>query len=102
MGVANRPLIWSPESIADLDSIWDYYVNAAGRQTADNMIREITQACVLIENHPFAGRTRNEVRPGLRSLVAHPNIVFYRVRNDSAEIVRVLDGRRDIESIFVD
>ena len=30
-----------------------------------------------------------------------PHVVFYRVSNDVAEIVRVLDGRRDLEEIFV-
>jgi toxin ParE1/3/4 len=54
----------------------------------------------LIEDHPFAGRSRNEVRPGLRSFAAAPHVVFYRVVNDRPEIVRVLDGRQDIEEKF--
>ena len=34
--VANRtPLIWSPEAIADLESIWDFYIDAAGQRTAE-------------------------------------------------------------------
>jgi toxin ParE1/3/4 len=56
----------------------------------------------MVEEHPLIGRKRDEVRPGLRSLVSHPNVIFYRVRNDIPEIVRVLDGRRDIDSIFLD
>jgi plasmid stabilization system protein ParE len=39
---------------------------------------------------------------GLRSLVSDSNVIFYRVRDDIAEIVRILDGRRDIDSIFLD
>ena len=54
----------------------------------------------MLDSHPFAGRGRNEVRPGLRSIAASPHVVFYRVNNDVAEIVRVLDGRRDLEEIF--
>jgi plasmid stabilization system protein ParE len=54
----------------------------------------------LIEDQPFAGRVRNEVRPGLRSFAATPHVVFYRVANDTPEIVRVLDGRQDIEEKF--
>jgi plasmid stabilization system protein ParE len=30
----------------------------------------------------------------------NPHVVFYRVTNDGAEIVRVLDGRRDLDEIF--
>ena len=54
----------------------------------------------MLDNHPFAGRDRDEVRPGLGSIVASPHVVFYRVNNDVAEIVRVLDGRRDLDEIF--
>jgi len=45
---------------------------------------------------------RNEIRPGLRSLTVTPQIVFYRLKNGRPEIVRVLDGRQDIEEIFSD
>jgi plasmid stabilization system protein ParE len=46
-------------------------------------------------------RPRDEVRPGLRSVVANPHVVFYRVNADGlAEVVRVIDGRRDIDAIF--
>jgi toxin ParE1/3/4 len=49
---------------------------------------------------PSAGRARDEIRAGLRSLAAPPQIVFYRLNNDRPEIVRVLDGRQDIEDIL--
>ena len=95
-----RAIIWSPEARADLSEIWDYYVEVAGRHTADGIVRVITEVCTLLEEHPFAGRARNEVRPGLRSMSASPHIVFYRVNEDVAEIVRVLDGRRDLDEAF--
>jgi hypothetical protein len=28
------------------------------------VLRDIAEVIALIEDHPFAGRTRNEVRPG--------------------------------------
>jgi hypothetical protein len=36
----------------------------------------------------------------MRSLAASPHVVFYRVVDGVPEIVRVLDGRQDIEDIF--
>jgi len=49
------------------------------------------------------GRARDEVRPGLRSVVANPHVIFYRVTADEiAQIVRVIDGRRDIDAVFDD
>jgi toxin ParE1/3/4 len=100
MAEARRTALWSPEALDDREKIWDYYVRVAGRHTAEKVLREIAAVVALIEDHPFAGRARNEVRPGLRSFAAAPHVVFYRVVNDTPEIVRVLDGRQDIEEKF--
>ncbi|WKA28380.1 type II toxin-antitoxin system RelE/ParE family toxin [Bradyrhizobium roseum] len=95
-------IIWSPEALDDMNRLWDYYVHAAGRATADGVLREIAKAVVVIDDFPLAGRARDELRAGLRSLAAAPQIVFYRLKDDRTEIVRVLDGRQDIEEIFSD
>jgi toxin ParE1/3/4 len=50
----------------------------------------------------MAGRSRDEVRAGLRSISASPHVVFCRLKGDQPEIVRVLDGRQDIDEIFSD
>ena len=31
-------IVWSPEALADIDLLWDYYVHAAGRETADKIL----------------------------------------------------------------
>ena len=102
MAECGRAAIWSPEARADFDHIWDHYEGAAGRITAEKIAREIGKVIATIEKHPFAGRYRSELRPGLRSLAAPPHVVFYRVVNDAPEIIRVLDGRQDIEEIFAE
>lgn len=102
MAELKRAVIWSSDALSDLAVIWDYYAEVAGRHTAEKIVREIDAACVVLEHHAFAGRSRSEVRPGLRSVVASPHVIFYRVKNDAAEIVRVLDGRQDIDSHFAD
>lgn len=93
-------VIWSPEALDDIDQLWEYYAEVAGTATADKTLREIGKAVALIEDFPYAGRSRDEIRYGLRSLAAAPQIIFYRLKGDRAEIVRVLDGRQDIEAIF--
>jgi toxin ParE1/3/4 len=100
MADARRAAVWSPEALDDRERIWDYYVRVAGRYTGEKVLREIAEVIALIEDHPFAGRARNEVRPGLRSFASTPHVVFYRVVNDTPEVVRVLDGRQDIEEKF--
>src|SRR5437016_14208056 len=63
MAERRRAALWSPEALDDRERIWDYYVRVAGRHTAEKILREIAEAIALLEDHPFAGRARNEVRP---------------------------------------
>ncbi len=100
MAAAGRTAVWSPEAIDDRERIWVHYAGVAGIRTAESILLKLAAIVALIEDRPFAGRARNEVRPGLRSFAATPHVVFYRVVNDAPEIVRVLDGRQDIEEKF--
>ncbi|MCK6451654.1 MAG: type II toxin-antitoxin system RelE/ParE family toxin [Alphaproteobacteria bacterium] len=102
MSFGRRSSLWSPEALADVDAIWDCYDRVAGRGVANRIVREIEAAALTIEAHPFAGRSRDELRPGYRSIAATPHVMFYRVVGGDAEILRVLDGRRDIEDILAD
>jgi toxin ParE1/3/4 len=56
----------------------------------------------VIADHPLAGRSRDELRSGIRSVAVRPHIIFYRLVGGVPEIVRVLDGRRDLDEIFAD
>lgn len=93
-------VIWSAEALDDIDRLWTYYAGTAGRVTADKLLREIDRVVRTIDDFPLAGRSRDEIRAGLRSLAASLQVVFYRLNDDRPEIVRVLDGRQDIEEIF--
>lgn len=78
-------------------------LRAGGRTCgADKILREVAKAVAVIDDFPLAGRARDDIRTGLRSLAAAPQIVFDRLKDDRPEIVRVLDGRQDIEEIFSD
>jgi toxin ParE1/3/4 len=100
MAVPGRTAIWSPEAVADLGAIWSYYERVASRSTAERIVREIDALVATVEAHPYAGRSRDELRPGIRSLAAKPHVLFYRVTSDVPEIMRILDGRQDIDEIF--
>ncbi len=47
----------------------------------------------------FAGMTTIK-RLGSYEVVVYPTILFYRVLREQVEVVRVVDGRRDIAAIF--
>jgi toxin ParE1/3/4 len=102
MAERKPPIIWSPEALNDIDQLWNYHASTAGCDTADKVLRQIAKVVASIDDFPLAGRTRDEIRTGLRSLTTSPQVVFYRLKDDRPEIVRVLDGRQDIEEIFSD
>jgi toxin ParE1/3/4 len=100
MARTDRTIVWSGDAERDIDGIWDYLAAQASIQVADDKVRDLFRVCDRLISHPFLGRPRDELIPGLRSILAHPHIVFYRVAGSNIEVVRVLHQRRDIEAIF--
>ena len=85
---------------ADLAEIWAYIARDS-LDNADHFIDRIFQICrEALASNPRLGRAREELGPGLRSLVFEGYVIFYHPIPDGVEIVRVLHGMRDIESIF--
>ena len=93
-------LVWSPQAEADLIDIWRWGAKRFSADRADAHLRDIERAARLLTESPFVGRSRDDLRVGLRSMVVQPTVVFYRVRADSVDIVRVIDGRRNLAAIF--
>ena len=100
MPSAELAVLWSPEAEEDLIVIWSYLADQASPQTADTQLNAIEDACTKLERWPYSGRQRDSLLPGLRSVLASPYVIFYRVRAEAIEIVRVLHGRRDLDAIF--
>lgn len=86
----------------DLFDIWDYVCATSTMANADRQLHDIDHACSPLRGWPEFGKSRDDVREGLRSLRAGRYVIFYRVMNEVIEIVRVLDERRDIDTIFPD
>jgi toxin ParE1/3/4 len=102
MARPDRRLIWSQPADTDLLDIWGYLAEQASPDIADRQLRNIVTACDRLVTWPFSGRPRNELVEGMRSIVVHPYLVFYRPSDAAVEIVRVLHGRRDLDAIFAD
>jgi toxin ParE1/3/4 len=89
----------SPEAAQDLLEIWQYIADD-NEAAADKLLDEIDRASKMLARNPAAGRERPELVPRLRSFPVGRYIVFYRPIDDGVELVRVLHGSRDIDSIF--
>jgi toxin ParE1/3/4 len=95
-----RAVIWSPEAEQDLFDISAYLSAEASALTAEKYLRAINRAGERIRTRPLSGRARDELISGLRSVLVHPYVVFYRTAELSVEIVRVLHQRRGLDAIF--
>ena len=100
MASPDRAIIWSAPAERDIDDIWDYLAAHASIELADETVSSLFRTCAKLVGYPFVGRPRDGLIPGLRSILSHPYIVFYRVSGSTIEVVRVLHQRRDIDAIF--
>lgn len=84
-----------PEAEADLIAIALHIAqHDVGR--ARKVIARLKARTDILEEHPFAGRPRDELGAGLRSLSERPYILIYRLIDDAPEIVAILHGARDL------
>ena len=84
---------------SDLTDIWTYRAETSEAR-ADELIEKLVKQFMMLVNFPEAGRSRPEIKMGLRSFVAERHVIFYRVIDEGIEIARVLYGTRDIDKIF--
>jgi toxin ParE1/3/4 len=84
---------------ADVTSILAYVAEDSPRAAARLLARFERQARKLA-SAPGIGRSRAELRPGLRSSVVGSYLIFYRAVPGGIEIARVLHGRRDVDAIL--
>jgi toxin ParE1/3/4 len=80
--------------------VWRYYERVASPEIADKLLREINEAGQRLTDEALMWRARDEILPGLRSVLVHPYTVFYRLNEGVVEVVRVLHERRDLARVF--
>jgi toxin ParE1/3/4 len=49
---------------------------------------------------PFIGTKRPHLGPGIRGLVSGNYVIFYLVEREDITVVRIIDGRMDIDEEF--
>jgi toxin ParE1/3/4 len=93
--MANRPRK-SPQTEIDLTSIWDFIAHDNVR-AADALLVRIERAFDLLAQNPLAGRAREDLAPTIHSFPVGSDVIFYLPLSDGIEVVRVLNGRQDID-----
>ena len=82
----------------DLMEIWEY-VAADDPEAADRLLDRIDATCARIASFPSLGRSRDDLRPGLRYVPLGHYLILYRASESGVVIVRVLHARRDLAGL---
>lgn len=91
--------VLSPQGRRDIAEIWDYLAKYSELE-ADSVVDDLNAKFRLLREFPYLGRKRDEIRAGYRSVTAGEYIVLYRIVRRSAEIMRVIHGKRDLPALF--
>jgi toxin ParE1/3/4 len=83
----------------DLVEILDY-LEERNPQAAARLATAIDGRCTLLGQLPEMGRTREELGPAVRSVVIEQYVLFYRVTATAVEVLRILHGAGDIDTIM--
>jgi len=92
-------LFVTQEAEQDLDQIEDY-IGKDNPSAAVKFLERITDRFAQLIEFPGIGRERIEYGPNLRSIAEGECVIFYRQKETSLEILRVLHGRCDIKRVL--
>lgn len=90
-----KPVIWSPSSEKDLESILDYLQNNWDYQVLQSFI-EITEKLInQISINPKLFPVIFEKKKIRKCVLTKHNTLFYRERRTHIDILRIYDARQD-------
>ncbi|WP_227940106.1 type II toxin-antitoxin system RelE/ParE family toxin [Alkalihalobacillus deserti] len=94
-------------AIDDMDEIFSY-ISHENVSAAERLLENLDCQIGSLADFPNLGTVLSEekytlVERGFRFIVVHPYLVFYKIRDDSIIIHRILHGRRDyLRELFDD
>ena len=91
----------SQAAIRDLDEISNYFTKVS-IEAGERFVKRFADKCRNLIKFPSMGRSYVEILPNLRGVPLDGYIILYQVNNEEIEIVRVVSGYRDLESLFSD
>jgi toxin ParE1/3/4 len=99
-------LILRPQAREDLLVIYEF-IGLDNPAAADRLYASIENKASLLVRYPRMGPLRPDIRPSSRILLEGPYLILYQTHPDTddgpiteVEIVRVVDGRRDLTRPF--
>ena len=83
----------------DLNELADYFAKN-NVEAGERFFQAFARKCQQLVIFSNSGKSYETIRPELRGLSLEGYIIFYRVLDDGIEVLRVLSGRRNFQSLF--
>jgi toxin ParE1/3/4 len=83
----------------DLAEIVDYFADI-NIEAGERFVQEFEKKCKNLVNFPNMGRSYEDIAPLLRGIPVDGHMIFYKMIDDEITIVRVVNGKRDLKSLF--
>ena len=97
-------IIYKKTAIDDLLNTENYIISQSNnKQAAQKLKSTLVNTISLLKDNPYLGpkmSDRFHVDTSLRYLVISKQLVFYNIKNDNIEIIRILDSRQDYLSLL--
>ena len=77
-----------------------YSLEQWGDERATDYISALNRAFQTLRDNPHLGAAKDGLYPGLRAFPVERHILYYRIKGDLIEIVRVLHARQDAAAAF--
>ena len=102
-----RPkLTWTPLAQSDLLEIY-VTIGLECPAVAERYYDRLRDKARTLQDYPRLGTSRPDIATGARIMVERPYLLVYRIKPDDVEmpvaeveIIRVIDGRRDLAAAF--
>jgi toxin ParE1/3/4 len=100
--MADQRYVLSAEAVRDILSIEEFIRQRDGGARALRVIARLHRAMLSLSTYPGMGRRRESLADAPLSYAVQSWIIFYRAAQgrQHIEIVRVIDGRRDVDALL--
>ena len=89
----------TPEADEDVFRLWRH-IAMDSPDNATSYVRKIDASFQTRATMPLSGRSRPEIREGLRSYPYDNYVVYYEPIIDGIRVIRLLHAARDVDDIF--
>lgn len=95
-------LNFTDDALEDIASIAEYIASQSGvAEVAERFVQRIVDRCEHLASLPGTmGRARPELGVDFRSSVFGNHVIFFRYTAEVFDVVRILEGHRDIDGVF--